>query len=665
MHARRVQAWPPTQPLPPGAPRTAAELIVRLSEPPRATPEDPVDRTELQRCLGLESEYLAARIFAQLDADGDGVVSRAELVRRIGTLTAGPARDRLRFVFGVHDEDGNGFIDRYELLRMLHIGLAENRLMFGDALVEDLVDALFEQADVNRDRRISFDELEAALARYPGVLEQLTLGDLRWLGIGPDAPPVLGDATRWRALQAWLRARWVWLAVMALYTAANVGLFVHAVLRYRELGANELVQIARGCGACLNLHGALVLLPMMRRALTVVGRTPLGRLLVDDHVSVHRVFGDVAFYLALVHTAAHLTNVALTPSTLLARLTSVAFVTGILLLGAHGLMWIFARDRIRRTGRFEWFALAHRLWPAWVALLLVHGPVAWKWMAVPVALYVVDRIARRKVRRAKVLAADVLASGVTRLTIQRAPGFAFEATDYVFVRLPAVSRSEWHPFTISSAPEREDAFTLHVRSGGNWTSRLHALAKERRPSDAPLTIDVDGPYGTPSARVAESKVAVLVGAGIGVTPFASLLSSLLERYRRGLPIALLRVHFVWVCREQRAFEWFADLLAELERAAPDRLCIHIYMNAGRSDLRSTVLRAAMDALYAKCRADLVTGLCARTTLGAPDWDALLGEIHAAHAPSAVDVFYCGPPGLAPRVREASERHGMHFRQEHF
>lgn len=657
-----------TQPIPPewSAPRTAAELILRISQPPGpVAPEERVDRAELQRCLGLESEYLAGRILAQLDADGDGSVLRAEVVRRIGALTTGPARDRLRFVFGLHDEDGNGFIDRYELLWMLHIGLAENRLAFGDALVEELVDALFEQADTNRDDRISFEELEAALGRYPGVLDQLTLGDLRWLGIGPNAPPVRSDDERKRAITSWLRAQRVWIGLVGVYVLANVALFVAAVLRYRELGANELVQIARGCGACLNLHGALILLPMMRRALTVLGRTPLGRLLIDDHVAFHRLVGDVAFYLALVHTAAHLTNVALDPPSMGARLGSFAFIGGGLLLTTHLVMWVFARERIRRSGRFELFALTHRLWPLWVGLLLAHGPVAWMWMALPVALYLIDRLARRRVRRARVLAADVLPSGVTRLTIERAPAFRFTASDYVFVRLPALSTNEWHPFTISSAPEREGALTLHVRSSGNWTSRLHALARSRGPSDPPLTIDVEGPYGTPSARVAESKVAVLVGAGIGVTPFASLLESLLERRRRGLPVGLSRVHFVWVCREQRSFEWFADLLAELERAAPDLLCIHIYMNAGRSDLRSTILRAAMDALYAKCRADLVTGLYARTTLGAPDWEALLGEIREAHAPESVDVFYCGPPGLATLVRRASERHGMLFRQEHF
>lgn len=37
------------------------------------------------------------------------------------------------------------------------------------------------------------------------------------------------------------------------------------------------------------------------------------------------------------------------------------------------------------------------------------------------------------------------------------------------------------------------------------------------------TVRIDGPYGAPAEDVFKSEVAVLVGAGIGVTPFASIL----------------------------------------------------------------------------------------------------------------------------------------------
>ena len=41
---------------------------------------------------------------------------------------------------------------------------------------------------------------------------------------------------------------------------------------------------------------------------------------------------------------------------------------------------------------------------------------------------------------------------------------------------------------------------------------------------------IDGPYGTPTRRIFASEHAVLIGAGIGITPFASILQSILYRW---------------------------------------------------------------------------------------------------------------------------------------
>jgi len=40
---------------------------------------------------------------------------------------------------------------------------------------------------------------------------------------------------------------------------------------------------------------------------------------------------------------------------------------------------------------------------------------------------------------------------------------------------------------------------------------------------------IDGPYGTPSTHIFQAEHAVLIGAGIGVTPFASILQSVMMR----------------------------------------------------------------------------------------------------------------------------------------
>lgn len=51
-------------------------------------------------------------------------------------------------------------------------------------------------------------------------------------------------------------------------------------------------------------------------------------------------------------------------------------------------------------------------------------------------------------------------------------GFRMEVGQYVFIQCPSVSRLEWHPFTLTSAPE-EDYFSAHIRIVGDWTQALY------------------------------------------------------------------------------------------------------------------------------------------------------------------------------------------------
>jgi predicted ferric reductase len=345
----------------------------------------------------------------------------------------------------------------------------------------------------------------------------------------------------------------------------------------------------------------------------------------------------------------------------------MAGLTGAALLVIHGLLFMFARDAIRRSHRFELFHFVHRLWPLWFLFILLHGPVTWIWVAAPLVGYLVDKYFGRRIRATRVRGLAPLPSRATRVELVRPEGFAYEAGDYVFLRIPEVASLEWHPFTISSAPENEDELTFHVRSVGNWTGALRELAEDREEtSSAPdISAFVDGPYGTPSTHIFRCQRPVLVAAGIGVTPFASVLSSLLERLRAGEGIVPERVHFVWVERDHHAFGWFASLLAEIEAEFPKRFDFSVYMDAGERDIKSTVLRIAMDLLYARTHEDLITGLRSRTTLGAPNWSELMARISREHAPDKPHVFFCGPQGLATKVRRAADEQAMPFRQEHF
>ena len=107
---------------------------------------------------------------------------------------------------------------------------------------------------------------------------------------------------------------------------------------------------------------------------------------------------------------------------------------------------------------FHW---THRLmWAYWI-LLIFHCQNFWKYIIVPLLLYIIEW-ARKKVATrvtgagcSSIHAGLRLPSRVINLIIRRPEKFNFSPGDWVFVKIPAIAVSEWHPFTISSAPEQK------------------------------------------------------------------------------------------------------------------------------------------------------------------------------------------------------------------
>ena len=159
----------------------------------------------------------------------------------------------------------------------------------------------------------------------------------------------------------------------------------------------------------------------------------------------------------------------------------------------------------------------------------------------------------------------------------------------------------------------------------------------------------------------------MIAAGIGITPFASILQSIMCRYRNRrhkcpncdhiwdnpeseelclkkvrscheFPLdktssSFPQVDFIWVTREQRSLEWFISLLAQMEieqqrlRQKSDRgplLEVHLYVTSAQSaaDLKALNVYLSLDLTGREnpenCQA--IDGLRQRTKHGRPDWE---------------------------------------------
>lgn len=161
----------------------------------------------------------------------------------------------------------------------------------------------------------------------------------------------------------------------------------------------------------------------------------------------------------------------------------MANVTGIALIIILTLMVVCSMPFVRRGGYFEVFYFSHLLYIGYWGLLILHAPEFWKWFIAPGIIFLLELSYRQMTSwmgkgKTSISAGVVLPSKVTNLIVKRPHNFNFAPGDWVFVKIPAIAKFEWHPFTISSAPEQQDFFTLHIRGVGQWTNRLYQYFEE-------------------------------------------------------------------------------------------------------------------------------------------------------------------------------------------
>ena len=645
-----------------------------------------IDQAEFQQALGLKDEYFIGRLFFIFDSDKSGFINIEEFLTTVEKLVYATTEEKLKFAYQLHDINGDDAIDKVEIAHLITASLKENNLNFKPEQINDLVDTLFLEADTDKSNEISFAEFQRLIGKFPDLVEAMAVSPVSWLKPQNQTFPAASPEEKKRSKKAYLKHyiqnNWVKIAFLFIYIAINLFLFFGAVERYANLGANVYVQIARGCGATLNFNGALILIPMLRHFMTRLRKSNLNNYIpIDESIEFHKLVGQVMFALAVVHTLAHFLNYTTLPAGFTQSLFGTkAGLSGFLLLVVFTVMWVTAQAPIRKGGKFALFYIAHMGYWLWFILALIHGPVFWRWVLVPVLGFMIELVIRWRTTKQEtfVVNASLLPSKVLGLEVQRPASFKYQPGDYLFIKCPSISKYEWHPFTISSAPEIPDVLSLHIRATGSWTGKLYQLFREQREEwirsgssqiEQRVPVYLDGPYGTPSTHIFESKYAVLIGAGIGVTPFASILKSILYRNQHhSSNINLEKVHFYWLNREQKAFEWFVELLSEIEAEDTNKIFdINLYLTGAqqKSDMKSSTLFVAMDLLHFQTQVDLITGLKSQTKTGRPDWDQIFHDLATKYAPHKVDVFFCGPPGLSTQLKSLCTKYGFGYRKENF
>ncbi|XXH02434.1 hypothetical protein Hte_008809 [Hypoxylon texense] len=509
-------------------------------------------------------------------------------------------------------------------------------------------------------------------------------------------------------------------------------------------GLNTLkysVWFSRGAGLVLAIDGTLILLPVCRTLVRWI-RPKIRWLPLDENLWFHRQVAYAMLMFTVVHVAGHYVNFYNVEKTQIRPVTALEIhytqpggVTGHIMLLCMLLMYTTAHHRIRQQS-FETFWYTHHLFIPFFLGLYTHavgcfvrdtadpfspfageifwehciGYQGWRWELFAGGLYLVERLYReiRAKRSTKITRVVRHPYDVVEIQFEK-PSFKYKAGQWLFLQVPSVSSYQWHPFTITSCPY-DPYVSVHVRQVGDFTRALGdavgaggAQAKLYEGVD-PMgmyevalqngqqmpSLRIDGPYGAPAEDVFENEIAVLIGTGIGVTPWASILKNIWHlRNSPNPPRRLRRVEFIWVCKDTGSFEWFQTLLSSLESQSNEAaripgsngvefLKIHTFLTQKLDmDTTQNIVLNSVGADH-----DPLTELKARTNFGRPNFqrmfegmrDGIMDRTYMngleGSMQTTVGVYFCGPSAAARSIQKAakvatSKEVRFRFWKEHF
>lgn len=569
------------------------------------------------------------------------------------------------------------------------------------------------------------------------------------------APTIKGDTFIDRA-QNWVlvkkqQNRFGLVVFVSMYFIANLVVFFHALAEWIDINKgfdpserlSSFGPWAKAFGNLLDLNCAIIVVPVLRsiirwlynRSTADEGcfarslRALLEFVPLDKNLIFHKLIAKVIVFGAVGHTLMHLFNYARAPGPSLDRFGVWPWISGGIICVLMLLMYGSAADNVKR-GQFEMFWYSHHGFVGFFAFLLLHGakgwnPNFWKWFLLPGTLYFIERMLR--VYRAK---QDVVLLSVTNMkpnvfSLEFAKQGVFSSPykegQYIFLKCPTLSEIQWHPFTISSAPQ-EKTVTVHIKKQGHgsWTSELYNYLSAMGPANAtyfeltrqseqglipgkiqgpnglPL-LEIDGPHSAPTQHISEYNTVIVAGAGIGVTPVASTLKSVvLHRWKFFLGHCFPdNAYFFWVCAHNDidSFRWLIRNIKDCQDEIYDmraknakdmnqkRFEFHIFVTSvpkgqqpidvvvdddigfwgrPREDRHIDKIRAPFTELdlykTLKCPSGHTVLGDVQVWEGRPKWDERFLSVVGAHPKGDIGVAFCGNPFVGKDLKEMCFKH---------
>ena len=367
---------------------------------------------------------------------------------------------------------------------------------------------------------------------------------------------------------------------LSLFFLVSAAIFIERAYYYsteQEHGglrriAGYGVTITRGAASGMMWTYSILLITMSRNFITYLRETPFNYYVpFDAYISFHKIVAFTGLLFTIMHCIGHGLNfyhistetasdlscifrevyyrTSFLPSFLYWLFLTMTGFSAFLLTLICIVIFVFATQYARRYA-FQAFWFTHHWYVLFYIFMFLHGsgrlvqdPLFGNFFLGPAIVYALDKIigVSRKKTSVSVIRAKMLPSGVIALHMKRPTGFEFKAGQWVRMACSSLNPDEYHPFTVSSAPHEEE-MTMHIRAIGPWTHNIRELYDPANLQGAPYPkLSIDGPFGEGHQDWYQFDVAILVGAGIGITPFSAILKDIVHKYNIGARIQCKKV----------------------------------------------------------------------------------------------------------------------------
>mmetsp|Transcript_12 Transcript_12/g.13 ORF Transcript_12/g.13 Transcript_12/m.13 type:complete len:742 (+) Transcript_12:165-2390(+) len=370
------------------------------------------------------------------------------------------------------------------------------------------------------------------------------------------------EPSKWAQREAFFFNHGANIGFWTIYISLNFGMAMWGIWEFAAphwtTKSNTLritLPIARAGGRLVTFNTAFLLVTASKYFWTWVREKtaiPLGFPVDNIMPEYHRVVAWVIIVSGcVVHTIPQIVNYASKEIPVLDNMpiwtfgegfsTKQLLYTGILLFIIFALFFGTTLAKVRATAigfRLFWYMHLFGIISAF-PLLIIHGtsrghPILFYFVLGPLILYTGDTIIRRLVhvdREATISHQECFDNDGDKVVklVLKCQNFEYQPGQYAELKIPSISQSEWHPFTIASAPGKDHEAAFYIKAVGRWTNQLYDLvASASAPGPSEEVVRVRGPHGAPAQNYLAYKHLIVIGSGIGVTPLLSVWHHLVQ-----------------------------------------------------------------------------------------------------------------------------------------